>query len=360
MTNNTSTSNSSSLANRASQRTTTDAALASKANSHFDRKGLVQLTLLGLLLLLPVAAYFLGHIYYVNLASRITIIAMAAVGLNLAIGYGGMVSFGHAVYFGLGGYVAGISAFHAFDLTPFMSWPFTVPGSDSMLVVWLVAVLLCALLALAIGAISLRTTGVYFIMITLAFAQMIYYFANSWPTYGGQDGLPIYIRNTLPLADSSNALTYFLICFTGLVLAMAITSRLMKSRFGAALTMARLNDVRLATAGINPYPIRLVSFVISAAITGLAGALYADLNGFVSPAMLSWHFSGELMVIVILGGVGRLYGPLAGAVLFVMMETLLGGITEYWQLFLGLVLLGVVLFAKHGVLGWLAGRERNE
>ena len=189
------------------------------------------MTLLGLLLLLPVVAYFSGQIYYVNLASRITIIAMAAVGLNLAIGYGGMVSFGHAAYFGLGGYVAGISAYHAFDLTPFMTWPFSVSGSDNLLVIWLAAMLLCGLLALAIGAISLRTTGVYFIMITLAFAQMIYYFANSWPTYGGEDGLPIYIRNTLPVVDSSDALTYFLICFTGLILAMAITSRLMKSRF---------------------------------------------------------------------------------------------------------------------------------
>lgn len=342
-----------------------NATLTNHKVRHLDRRGLVQITLIFLLLVIPVAAYFLGHLYYVNLASRVTIIAMAAVGLNLAIGYGGMVSFGHAAYFGLGGYVAGISAYHAFDVTPFITWPFNVPGSDNLFMVWIVTIVVCALLALVIGAISLRTTGVYFIMITLAFAQMIYYFANAWPTYGGQDGLPIYIRNTLPLVDnnmfdSSNALTYFLICFTGLVLAMAITSRLMKSRFGAALTMARLNDVRLATAGINPYPIRLIAFVISASITGLAGALYADLNGFVSPAMLSWHFSGELMVIVILGGVGRLYGPLAGAVLFVMMETLLGGITEYWQLFLGLVLLGVVLFARHGVMGWLAGRERNE
>lgn len=358
MTNNTSLSKDAALSHNAGN--SAAEVLASTADRPFGRKGLVQMALLGLLLLLPVAAYFLGHIYYVNLASRITIIAMAAVGLNLAIGYGGMVSFGHAAYFGLGGYVAGISAYHAFDFTPVMSWPLSVPGSDSLLVVWLAAVVLCALLALAIGAISLRTTGVYFIMITLAFAQMIYYFANSWPTYGGEDGLPIYIRNSLPLIDSSNALSYFLICFTALVLAMAITSRMMKSRFGAALTMARLNDVRLATAGISPYPIRLVAFVISAAITGLAGALYADLNGFVSPTMLSWHFSGELMVIVILGGVGRLYGPLAGAVLFVMMETLLGGVTQYWQLFLGLVLLGVVLFAKHGVMGWLAGREHNE
>ncbi|MFQ3787888.1 branched-chain amino acid ABC transporter permease [Halomonas sp. A29] len=334
--------------------------LPTPAASWHDRKGLVQLGLLALLLLTPLAAYFLGHIYYVNLASRITLVAMAAVGLNLAIGYGGMVSFGHAAYFGLGGYVAGISAYHAFDFTPVIGWPVAIPGSDSMLVIWLAAIALCGLLALVIGAISLRTTGVYFIMITLAFAQMIYYFANSWPTYGGEDGLPIYLRNSLPLVDTNDALTFFLICFGGLVLALAFTSRIMKSRFGAALTMARLNDTRLATAGIAPYPIRLVAFVMSAMITGLAGALYADLNGFVSPTMLSWHMSGELMVIVILGGVGRLYGPLAGAILFVMMETLLGGMTEYWKLFLGLVLLFVVLFAKHGVMGWLAGRERHE
>lgn len=334
--------------------------LPTPAASWHDRKGLVQIGLLAVLLLAPLAAYFLGHIYYVNLASRITLIAMAAVGLNLAIGYGGMVSFGHAAYFGLGGYIAGISAYHAFDFTPVIGWPLTVPGSDSMLAIWLAAIVLCGLLALAIGAISLRTTGVYFIMITLAFAQMMYYFANSWPTYGGEDGLPIFLRNSLPLVDTNDALTFFLICFGGLVLSLALTARTMKSRFGAALTMARLNDTRLATAGIAPYPVRLVAFVISAMITGLAGALYADLNGFVSPTMLSWHMSGELMVIVILGGVGRLYGPLAGALLFVMMEMLLGGLTEYWQLFLGLVLLFVVLFAKHGVMGWLAGRERHD
>lgn len=325
----------------------------------FDRTRLVRLGLLALLLLAPLVAHVLGQVYYVNLASRITLVAMAAVGLNLAIGYGGMVSFGHAAYFGLGGYVAGIGAYHAFDASPLMSWPVTLPGSDSMPTIWLAAILLCGLLALVIGAVSLRTSGVYFIMITLAFAQMVYYFANSWPTYGGEDGLPIYLRNALPLVDTNDPLTFFLICFAGLSLSLALTSRLMASRFGAALTMARLNATRLATAGIAPYPIRLVAFVVSAMITGLAGALYADLNGFVSPTMLSWQMSGELMVIVILGGVGRLYGPLAGTVLFVMMETLLGGLTEYWKLFLGLVLLGVVLFARHGVMGWLEGRAHH-
>ncbi|MFP4137154.1 MAG: branched-chain amino acid ABC transporter permease [Halomonas sp.] len=321
------------------------------------RQRLVQAGLLALLLVVPVIADLTGHAYYVTLATRLTLIAMAAVGLNLALGYGGMVSFGHAAYFGLGGYVAGIGAFHAFDMTPFLG---AIPGSDNLLVLWPVAMLACGLLALAVGAVSLRTSGVYFIMITLAFAQMVYYFANSWPTYGGEDGLPIYLRNGLPGLDTQDPLTFFLICFAWLVVAMALTSRLMGSRFGAALTMARLNDTRLATAGISPYPVRLVAFVVSAMITGLAGALYADLNGFVSPSMLSWHLSGELMVIVILGGVGRLYGPLAGAVLFVSMETLLGGLTEYWQLFLGLTLLGVVLFARHGVMGWLAGRASHE
>ncbi|MFG6157304.1 branched-chain amino acid ABC transporter permease [Halomonas sp. 1390] len=315
------------------------------------RQGLVNVALLALTLLAPLVAHLLGEAYYVNLATRIVLVAMAGVGLNLALGHGGMISFGHAAYFGMGGYVAGISAYHAFDGSLLMG----LPGSDDMLVIWAVALLACGLLALAIGAVSLRTSGVYFIMITLAFAQMVYYFANSWPSYGGQDGLPIYLRNGLPLIDSQDPLSFFLVCFALLLAAMAITARLMGSRFGAALTMARLNETRLATAGISPYPIRLTAFVISAMITGLAGALYADLNGFVSPAMLSWHFSGELMVIVILGGVGRLFGPLAGAIVYVLMETLLGGLTEYWLFFLGLVLLGVVLFARQGVIGWLAG-----
>ncbi|WP_108445825.1 branched-chain amino acid ABC transporter permease [Halomonas denitrificans] len=328
----------------------TDATVPTAA-PRLGRQCLVNAGLLALTLLAPLVAHLLGEAYYVNLATRIVLIAMAGVGLNLALGHGGMISFGHAAYFGVGGYVAGISAFHAFDGSLLLG----LPGSDDMLVIWAVALAACGLLALAIGAVSLRTSGVYFIMITLAFAQMVYYFATSWPSYGGQDGLPIYLRNGLPLIDSQQPLSFFLVCFALLLAAMAITARLMGSRFGAALTMARLNETRLATAGISPYPIRLTAFVISAMITGLAGALYADLNGFVSPAMLSWHFSGELMVIVILGGVGRLFGPLAGAIVYVLMETLLGGLTEYWLFFLGLVLLGVVLFARQGVIGWLAG-----
>ena len=314
------------------------------------------------LILALVAAAVLAHLagepFYVNLASRIAIVALAGVGLNLALGFGGMVSFGHAAFFGLGGYVAGIGAFHAFDQTPLLGVSGLPAGSDLMPVLWVSALVVCAAMAYLIGKISLGTSGVYFIMITLAFAQMIYYFAVSWPTYGGEDGLPIYIRNRMPGLDTNDPLVFFSLCMALLGLALFLTQRWMNARFGAALTMARLNETRLATAGVEPRPIRLAAFVISGMITGVAGALFADLNGFVGPSMLSWHRSGEIMVIVILGGVGRLCGPLAGAILFVMMETLLGGLTEYWQLFLGLVLLAVVLFARGGVMGLLAGRER--
>lgn len=304
-------------------------------------------------------AHFMGEGYFVNLASRITIIALAGVGLNLALGFGGMVSLGHAAFFGLGGYVAGIGAFHAFEMSPVFGVPGLPEGSDQMITLWITAMFLCGIVGWLIGRISLRTSGVYFIMITLAFAQMIYYFAISWPTYGGEDGLPIYVRNQFFGLDTSNSLIFFTICFALLLLALGFSHRIMRARFGAALTMARINPVRLATAGVEPQPIRLAAFVISGMIVGLAGALSADLNGFVGPSMLSWHTSGEIMVIVILGGVGRHCGPLAGAILFVLMETLLGGLTQYWQFFLGLVLLGVVLFASGGVMGLLAGRPQH-
>lgn len=318
---------------------------------------IINIALLSLLAGAALFAAAMSEVYYINLASRIAIIALAASGLNLALGYGGMVSFGHAAFFGLGGYVAGIAATHSFSGAPIFG---LIPATNQMIPIWLAAMVVSALAALIIGAISLRTRGVYFIMITLAFAQMIYYFAISLPTYGGDDGLPIYLRNELPLVSSSDPLTLFVVCFAALTVTLFMTARLGASRFGAALTMARLNETRLATSGIEPFPIRLTAFVISAMITGWAGAFYADLNGFVSPAMLSWHRSGELMVIVILGGTGRLFGPLAGAIAFVALEVMIGGITDRWQFFLGLILLGVVLFARGGLMGLLAGSARHE
>jgi len=317
-------------------------------------------TLAVLLLAAPLIALAIGEPYYVNLASRVAILALAGVGLNLALGYGGMISFGHAAFFGIGGYVAGISAQAAFNSEAIISWPVAIMGSDAMPPIWLAAMAVSGIVAAAIGAISLRTSGVYFIMITLAFAQMIYYFAISWPAYGGEDGLSIYARNGFPGLDTYNPLNFFLISYVCLMLALAFSWRIMAARFGAALMCARMNPERLATMGIEPVPVKLAAFVISAMITGLAGALFADLNGFVSPSMLGWQTSGEIMIFVILGGAGRLFGPLAGAALYVLLENILGGLTQYWQFFLGLILLGVVLFARGGLVGMVAGRARHD
>ena len=324
-----------------------------------SRERAINLLLAGLLLAAPLAATAIGEPFYITLATRMAILALAAVGLNLALGLGGLVSFGHAAFFGIGGYVAGILSSHAFNQVPMFSWPFEFFGSDQMPTIWLAAMLISALVALPIGAISLRTAGVYFIMITLAFAQMIYYFAISWPAYGGEDGLSITIRNGFQGVNTAVPLTFFLICYVLLLVALALFALVRDSRFGAALQAARQNETRLAAVGIAPFRIRLAAFAISAAITGLAGALFADLNRFVSPSMLSWQMSGELIVLIILGGTGRLFGPVAGAMLFVLFEFVLGGLTERWQFFLGLILLGVVLFARGGLIGVLAGKARH-
>ena len=319
------------------------------------REGTVNLVLALLLLALPFAAQMLGEPFYVTLATRMAILALAAAGLNLALGFGGLVSFGHAAFFGIGGYAAGILASHAFNAEPLLG----LPGTDQMPVIWLVAALACALVALPIGAISLRTSGVYFIMITLAFAQMVYYFAISWPAYGGQDGLSITMRNGFPGLNTASPLSFFLVCYALLMAALALMWRIRDSRFGAALQAARQNEVRVAAIGIRPYHVRLAAFVVSAVVTGVAGALFADLNRFVSPSMMSWQMSGELIVLVILGGTGRLFGPVAGAILYVLLEFALGGLTERWQLFLGFILLGVVLFARGGIVGLVAGKARH-
>lgn len=321
-----------------------------------SRETLVSLVIVLALLAIPLWATAAGETFYITLATRMAILALAAVGLNIALGLGGLVSFGHAAFFGIGGYAAGILASHAFNMEPL---PFGLPGTNAMPVIWAVAIMASGIVALAIGAISLRTAGVYFIMITLAFAQMIFYFAISWPAYGGEDGLSIFVRNRFPGLNTLNGLTFFFISFGLLLAGLALFAALRDSRFGAALQAARQNERRLATVGIAPYRIRLAAFVVSAMVTGVAGALFADLNRFVSPSMLSWHMSGELIVLIILGGVGRLAGPVAGAMLYVAFEYFLGGITERWQFFLGLVLLAVVLFARGGVVGLLAGKARH-
>lgn len=314
-------------------------------------------------LALPAAALIawgLDEPFYVSLIARVAILALAGVGLNLALGYGGMISFGHAAFFGLGGYATGILGYHAFSGEPLLGMAIGGgAGIANIAVGWLAAVALAGIAALAIGAISLRTTGVYFIMITLAFAQMFYYLAVSIPTYGGEDGLILYLRSALPGLDTSAPLTYFFLCYALLMLAIGLCWRFIGSRFGMALRAASRNEQRLAAVGIAPFPVKLVAFCLSAMITALAGALFVELDGFASPTLMAWKMSGEILIFVILGGVGRLFAPVIGAAIFILLETVIGGITERWQLILGLILLGVVLFARGGVMGALTGRARH-
>ncbi len=260
-------------------------------------------------LAIPLFGVIADQPFYVTLATRMAILATAAVGLNIILGLGGLVSLGHAAFWGIGGYVAGILAHHAFESTTLL---FGLPGTNQMPVIWLIAIVIGALVALLIGAISLRTSGVYLIMITLAFAQMIYYFCNSWPAYGGEDGLSIYVRNSFFSLDTSKGTVFFAICLAVLGLSLLLFTLLRGSRFGSALIAVKQNEARVEAVGIAPYRIKLVAFVMSGAVTAWAGALFADLNSFVSPSMLSWALSGDLIILIVLGGIGRTFGPLAG------------------------------------------------
>ena len=309
------------------------------------------------LLAVPVWAWWADEPFTITLATRVAILSLAGVGLNLALGLGGLVSFGHAVFFGIGGYAMGILASHAQSYTPLLDWPLVIEGTKSMPVIWLVAVIASALAALVIGALALRTSGVYFIMITLAFGQMFYYFTISWPAYGGEDGLSIYVRNGFPGLNTLDPIQFFGVCFALLAVALFFVARLSRAPFGLALSAARQNAERVRAVGIEPYRLQLVAYILSGMITGLAGALYADLNRFVSPSMFTWQTSGEIMIFVILGGVARLFGPVAGAALFIVLEHVLGGVSDYWHIFLGGLLLVIVLFAKGGLIGLVAGRE---
>jgi branched-chain amino acid transport system permease protein len=320
---------------------------------------LVNAAILCLLLAVPVWAHIADEPFTITLATRAAIFAIAAVGLNIALGYGGLVSFGHAAFFGIGGYAMGILAYHAQNYLPLWDGAILIEGTKSMPIIWLVAVVASALAALAIGALSLRTSGVYFIMITLAFGQMLYYFTISWSRYGGEDGLSIYIRNSFPGLNTLDPIQFFGICFVILCAALFLTARLVRSPFGLALNAARQVPTRVETVGLDARRLQLIAFTLSGAITGLAGALFADLNRFVSPTMFSWHTSGEIMIFVILGGVARLFGPVAGAVLFVLLEHILGDLSDYWHVYLGLLLLGIVMFARGGILGLLTGRVRS-
>jgi branched-chain amino acid transport system permease protein len=295
--------------------------------------------LLAALVLLPLYTGLTGNRFLLTLFTRILILALAATSLNLILGYGGMMSFGHAAYLGIGGYSVGMLA-HEGIVSGFVQWPVALGAS--------------ALFALIVGALSLRTRGVYFIMITLAFAQMAYYVCAGLARYGGDDGLTIYQRSQFvtPI-DLSNKTQFYYVCLALLCASIYLVWRLMNSRFGMVIQGSRSNDLRMRAIGFPTYRYRLICFVIAGTLCGLAGALLANHTDFVDPAMMYWTRSGDLIIMVVLGGVASPFGPLIGAVALLVLEEVLSGITEYWQIILGPMLLLVVLFARGGIDGLL-------
>jgi branched-chain amino acid transport system permease protein len=300
---------------------------------------------LAMLLVFPLIASAAGAEFYVSLASRILIFALAATSLNLILGFGGMVSFGHAAFVGLGAYAVAI---------------FMQSGVVNAWLVWPLAMLVSAGCALVIGAISLRTQGVYFIMITLAFAQMLFYLVTSIRAYGGDDGLSLPGRSIIGFGlDLANERVFYFVTLSMVVLTLWVVARLLNARFGHVLQAIRENEVRMTAIGFPVFRYKLAAFTLAGALAGLAGALLANLGGFVSPALMQWSQSGMLMIMVILGGVGYLYGGVIGAVFFLLLEEVLTHFTIHWQLGLGAVLLFVVLMAPNGLASLVKSRSRT-
>ena len=276
----------------------------------------------------------IGDVFYTRLATRILIFGLIAIGLNLIVGYTGLVSFGHAAFVGLGAYTVAILRFHGVE-SGFLAWP--------------AAIGVAAVGALVIGAVALRTSGVYFIMITLAFAQMLFYLATGLERYGGDDGIRMKTVNTFGMIDAKNPTVFAFIVSLLFLLILYGSSRLVRSRFGRTLRGIKDNERRMQSVGYNTYAYKLAAFVLAGAAAGLGGALNANLNAHVSPGMLHWVLSGDLLIMIILGGAGTLAGPTLGAAGFILLEELLSSYTRHWMAILGLIMLAVILLRRrHG------------
>ena len=308
------------------------------------------------LILLPPLAHAIDETYLISSMSRILIFAIAAISLDLIVGYGAMVSFGHAAFVGLGAYVAAILGFHYHDGSPLFNLPFLFEGSNQLLVILPCAILTAASVALLTGMINLRTHGIHFIMITLAFAQMLFFLFVSLDYYGGEDGLIMLARNEIIGIDTSDDTEFYYLSLFLLVLCIVGLRRLVASQFGRVLQGCKQNEARMRALGYNTYRYRLTAFVISAAIAAVAGAMLANKTEFVDPGLFSWHLSGELLVMVILGGLGSIYGAVIGAFAYLALEQVFSAYTEHWMVLLGPCLILVVIFARHGIFGILQNR----
>lgn len=292
----------------------------------------------------PFIAGALAQPFWISFFTRIIIYAIAATALNLALGYGGLVSFGHALFLGLGGYAVALPAFH---------------GIDSGWLHLALCLAVCGMGALAIGAISLRTSGMAFIMITLAFAQMGYFLLVSLKQYGGDDGLPVSATSRFGPVNLGSPLVLYGTAWAVLAVLTWWMARLRLAPFGMALRGARQNARRINAIGLQAKRLQLAAFTISGAICGVSGMLLANLNAFVSPSSMAWTVSGELIVMVVLGGIGTVFGPLLGALVFLGLEEVLKGFTEHWMAVFGPLIVLVALFGRRGIAGWLEALDRR-
>lgn len=294
-----------------------------------------------LLALVPPLAGLLNQPFYVDLFRRVMIFAIAAVSLDLILGFGGMVSFGHAAYLGVGAYAVGVLAHH---------------GVTNGFAQWTLAVAASMVVALVIGAVSIRTSGIYFIMITLAFTQMLYYLGISIEEYGGDNGMSLPARSQFPgLIDLRSPAAFYYLVLAVLVLFLVLGHRLVNARFGMVIRGARSNEQRMRAIGFSPFRYKLAAFAIAGGMGGVAGALLVNQTEYLTPDFMHWTRSGEIMFMVILGGMGTLVGPVIGALAFLLLEDVLSSWTAHWQIIMGPILVLVVLFAKRGLFGLLPG-----
>ena len=310
-------------------------------------KNLVTAAVLIVLALMPILTTVFDQPFYLDIATRIVILAVAAASLNLILGFGGMISFGHAAFVGIGAYAVGIPIYYEY-YSGFLHFPLAIAVS--------------ALFALVTGAISLRTKGVHFIMITMAFSQMIFFLFLSLEEYGGDDGLLIWsdseLFDGLALDDPS---TFYYVCFVSLIGVLLLLHRIVNSRFGRVIRGSKSNEKRMSALGYPTYRYRLVAYVISGALCGYAGALMGNFTNFISPDMMGWSRSGELIFMVVLGGSGSIIGPVYGVLSFLLLEEFIPDVMDlfadgagvYWHLPFGIILLLVVLFVRGGISGFL-------
>ncbi len=309
------------------------------------------------LVALAAAFPFVGEKYYVDLVMKVMILSVFALSLELLVGQTGLVSFGHAAFFGIGAYIAAL-------LSP-------QSGSASFWILFPAALAAAGLYAFAVGALSLRTRGVYFIMVTLAFAQMAYYVFHDTKAAGGSDGIYLYFRPSVSIGSATllnldSPLVFYFFVLVALVLTFLLLAALQRSRFGRALAGIRVNEQRMRAAGFPTYPYKLAAFVIAAMLAGAAGFLYALKDGYVNPEILSWHQSGAVLLMIILGGIGSLRGAVLGAIAFVALQefyqsqAIFGSFAKHWQLPLGLTIIAFVALMPQGLVGLGAQlRRRN-